>query len=354
MLRKILSSAILLACAFPSFSQDSATSVSSFKVSGYVDVYYRFNFSQPKRELETFNNFTSFTNSQQSFELNTASVKLEHAIGKVGMVVDLGFGKRAEEFSYNDENTFLAIKQAFLTYAPASGLKLTAGSFATHVGYELVDPNLNRNYSMSYQFSYGPFFHTGLKADLTLGKSGIMLGVANPTDLKSASFSKKFLIGQYSFAPTDKMKIFINYQGGNADDATKMRQFDAVITNTITEKVSIGYNGTAQYRKLKGITGKYGDASCWWSSALYLNADPSPLFGITLRAEYMDDEKNVLGYFSGSNIFATTLSANVKAGKLTFIPELRHDNASKSIFLKSNGSAIKKTTAALLAAVYSF
>ena len=49
------------------------------------------------------NNFTSFTNSQNSFELGMASVRLDHSIGKVSVVADLGFGKRAEDFSYNDE-----------------------------------------------------------------------------------------------------------------------------------------------------------------------------------------------------------------------------------------------------------
>ena len=84
------------------------------------------------------------------------------------MVADLGFGKRAEEFSYNDEATRFAIKQLYLTYAPWENVKFTAGSWATHVGYELVDAHLNRNYSMSYMFSNGPFFHTGVKTDIDI------------------------------------------------------------------------------------------------------------------------------------------------------------------------------------------
>ena len=38
------------------------------------------------------------------------------------------------------------------------------GKWATHVGYELVDAYLNRNYSMEYMFSYGPFFSYRLKS----------------------------------------------------------------------------------------------------------------------------------------------------------------------------------------------
>ena len=57
-------------------------------------------------------------------------------------------------------------------------------SWATHVGYELVDPQLNRNYSMWYMFTNGPFTHTGLKADITKGKHGFMVGISNATDYR--------------------------------------------------------------------------------------------------------------------------------------------------------------------------
>lgn len=352
MLRKLFLSIITISSFSLANAQDSTVAdAPKFAISGYVDAYYRFNFSNPK---EATNNLTSFTNSQNSFELGMASVKFEHSMGKVGVVADLGFGKRAEEFSYNDENTLLAIKQAYVTYAPTSSLKFTAGSFATHVGYELVDPYLNRNYSMSYMFSYGPFFHTGVKADLTAGKSGFMLGVANPTDLKTANFSQKWLIAQYSLAATDKVKFYLNYQGGNVqdEDKTRLRQVDLVLTAGLSDKFSIGYNGTVQNRTAKETNGKYGDGNSWWGSAVYLNVDPTSAFGLTLRGEYIGDKKDVLGF--NSNIFAPTLSANFKVGGLTIIPELRLDSSSEEIFEKRDGSTTKSTASALMAVVYKF
>jgi len=88
------------------------------------------------------------------------------------------------------------------------------GKWGTHVGYEVVDAYLNRNYSMSYMFSYGPFFHTGLKADIVLGShTGIMIGVANPTDYSTTTSSHKWLIGQFSTGTNNgKLKAFLNYQ----------------------------------------------------------------------------------------------------------------------------------------------
>jgi hypothetical protein len=49
-----------------------------------------------------------------------------------------------------------------------------------------------------------------------------------------------------------------------------------------------------------------------------------------------------------------TLSANIAAGAITFIPEVRTDLASTSLFSAGDGSASKQATQALIAAVYKF
>lgn len=362
MLRKFFLSIIAGLSLSSAYSQDSTAAAQPWILTGSVDAYYRFNFSNPKSDaiennpafdgLNPFNNYTSFTNSQNSFELGMASLKVEHSMGKVGVVADLGFGRRAEEFSYNDANTMLAIKQAYVTYAPSDHLKFTAGSWATHVGYELVDAYLNRNYSMSYMFSFGPFFHTGLKADFTAGKSGFMIGLANPTDLKSASFQQKFGIAQYSYGG-DKFKVYLNYVGGNVEGAQKQKQVDAVITVPLSDKFNIGLNGTLQSNKLRGTNGKYDDdALTWWGSALYLNVDPTSSFGMTLRGEYLDNKDGYLGL--ASRMFETTLSLNFKVGGLTIIPELRLDSGKEEMFIKNDGTLNKSTVTGLVAAVYKF
>ena len=323
-------------------------------ITGSADVYYRYDFAKTKA-----NNFTSFTNSHNAFQLGMASVKLEHKSDKVGFVADLGFGQRAKEFAYNDEGITQAIKQLYITYSPAAWLKFTAGSWATHVGYELLDPQYNRNYSMSYMFTNGPFSHTGLKADLTKGKHGVMVGIANPTDYRTPPdgyINKKFFLAQYSFAATDNLKFYLNYVGGKSPDSSQTSQFDAVITSKFSDKFSIGYNGTVN--SIKSWDGaKNVDGKSWWGSALYLNLDPKSWFGLTLRGEYFSD-KNQLKTFAmateGGNIFATTLSANFKVDGFIFIPEFRLENASKDIFVNKNGAPTGSAANFLLAAVYSF
>ena len=379
MLRKILTTCVALSTFYISFSQTnnieqikSDTIISAIvapesvaaaseeaksppTITGSVDVYYRYNFANVP-EYSHSNNFTSFTNSQNSFELGMASIKADHSFGKASATIDLGFGRRAEEFSYADPDhpTLFAVKQAYLSYAISDKFKLSMGKWATHIGYELVDAYLNRNYSMSYMFSYGPFSHTGLKADIGLGgKSGLMICVGNTPDTVSSSVSPKFMMAQFSTATADnKLKAYFNFQGGSNASLYKLVQGDIVLTYAFTGKFNIGYNGTLQSRKIKdNVTNKYADANSWWGSALYFNYDPESTFGITLRGEYFSDKKSVLGF--GTSIFDLTLSPNIKMGNLTIIPELRLDAAKNEIFQKNDGTT-KSTIAGILAATYHF
>lgn len=355
MFKKTLLSAIAMAAIVAVSAQDSTKK--GITISGSVDAYYRFDFAGKG------NNKTSFTNSNNSFELGMATIKLDHSIGKVSATADLGFGRRAQEFSYNDGSgllytggavgnqvsTLAAVKQLYVTYAPSDKIKFTLGKFATHIGYELVDAVANRNYSMSYGFSYGPFFHTGLKADISLGgKTAFMIGVANPTDFSTNTSPYQYLISQLSTATTnDKLKIYLNYQG-TSSPSFKLSQVDLVVLGVISNKFAINYDGTIQSRKVGNVS-----SESWSSNALYFNYDPSSKFGLTLRGEYLSDKTDLLG-IGGNNIFIPTLSANIKIDNLTIIPEFRLDNAKNAIFSKSNGTATTSASQFILAATYKF
>lgn len=332
-------------------AQDSTKG--NLALTGSVDAYYRFNLHNAKDLLQT-NNYTSFTNSQNSFELGMASLKAEYAKNKVSGTLDLGFGRRAQEFSYNDSGIRAAIKQAYISYAPSEHVRITMGKWATHIGYELVDVYLNRNYSMSYMFSYGPFFHTGIKADFVFNNIGFMAGLANPTDMLTASFARKFIVGQFSAGTIDgKLKGYLNYAGGKYPNDVSVSQVDLVVNGTLSSQLSIGYNGTVQLLKPWRR-----DSDSWWASALYFNYDLISRFGITLRGEYFDDKKGVSGLAAATSVatsvFAVTLSGNVKIDNLLIIPEFRLDAAKDAIFVKNNNELVKSSGSFIVAVAYHF
>ena len=314
-------------------AQNESTKANTTIYTVYVDGYFKSDFAGYKE-----NNKTSFTNYNRSFQLGMVSFKVDKSFSdKFTGTLDLGVGKRAQEFSYNDKGLATAFKQAFVSYAISPKVKLSAGKWATHVGYELLDATSNRNYSMSYGFSYGPFFHTGIKADISLGgKSAMMIGIAQPTDFVSSSSPDKVIIAQFSSASAnDQLKGYLNFQGAKGKS-----QFDLVLTGVVSPTFAINYDGTIATNAGKS----------WSSNALYVNYDPIAKVGFTLRSEYFNDVNSVVGV--GTSIFQNTLSANVHFNKLTIIPEIRFDNAQDKVFFNKNNNLNPYAGNFILAAVY--
>ncbi len=352
MLRKLSLFIYLALVAFTSFAQEDSTKKSNWTFTGFVDGYFRSDFNQ-----NISNNRTSFTNSNNKLALGMVSAKVDYAYKKFSFTADLGAGKRAEEFAYNDKGVFSYVKQLYASYAPTDWLKLTAGTWATHVGYELVDPYANRNYSMSYMFSYGPFLHTGVKADFTFGTTGFMIGVANPTDYRKApTGSKKYTILQWSQAINEDVKLYLNYVGGQRpSDSAKTKQIDLVVTAKINDEFGIGFNGTINSIKFQTNNNYAEAASAWSGAAVYLNYDPVEKLGLTLRTEVFNDKNQLAALgsaLSGTSILANTLSANIKLGKFTIIPELRHETAGKNIYFSKNGASKGSDVSFLIGAYF--
>lgn len=367
MLRNFFSAFMMLYAWFSSPAQnliksDSAGEIKKLVVSGSADFYLKYDIHKHAGNVRT-----SFTNSQNYFAAGMASVKLEHTGNKISTTVDLGFGPRVSEFNYTDVNkdaagnisssTLLAaVKQLYISYSPFSTLKFTVGTWATHIGYEVLDPQLNKNYSMSYLFSNGPFSHTGVKAEYSRGKSSLMLGLSNATDYRvppDGFIKKKFLIGQYSFSVDDHFKFFLNYAGGKSPDTSITRQVDAVVTANLSKKLSAAFNASLNETQVWNSSIKKNEsAKSWWGTAAYLSYSSKNWLSFAYRAELFYDQNSMKGY--GCSILSHTLSANLKKDELLFIPELRFETAGKPVYASSDNSPKKSTALFLIAAVYSF
>jgi hypothetical protein len=341
--------ALLLTTTF-TFAQEK-TPARATTFAGSADAYFKYDFSGVNNSL------TSFTNSHNSFELGMASIEASHKMGKASVFVDLGFGNRAAQFTYNDGTSTFMIKQLNFTYEFSDKFKVTAGSFGTHLGYELVDAVDNKNYSMSYAFTYGPFFNTGVKAQYTSGKISFMAGVSNPTDFKTtieAGSSQKTFIGQIAFLG-DTGSAYFNVTSGSSNPASdeNKTQFDFVGSKKVSDLFSLGFNGTY------ALTNNDFDSTLdgeWFSLVGYANFALKESLSLAYRIEYLDakDATSGLGSLAGTSVFGNTLSLNYKVGNLTIIPEFRIDTASEDIFTNSDAAPKGLTAYALLATTYSF
>ncbi|MEM6770277.1 MAG: outer membrane beta-barrel protein, partial [Bacteroidota bacterium] len=216
------------------------------KISGFVDAYYQaaFNTSESGDLPLVFP--TSFTGQANEFGIGMVNLLVEKSMGKVGFVGQVGFGPRATDAN-GDVPT---VQQLFVTYAPSDAVTFTLGNFGTFVGYEVIDAPVNVNYSTSYLFSNGPFFHTGLKADIALGDNfGLMVGAFNDTDTKFDVVPGLHFGGQLSATAGD-FSAYLNVLAGKADegvletdnDDTNDFQVDLVATYEASEKLFFGLN----------------------------------------------------------------------------------------------------------------
>jgi hypothetical protein len=334
------------------FGQDSTKPKEAPLVfTGHVDAYYRHSSNGVAGK-------TSYSDAAKGFGFGMANLQLSKDNGKIGFMADVMFGPRAEGTNYyyvaDGKSSSLAfIKQLYVTYKPTDKARFTMGNFMTFVGYELAEASNNLNYSMSYNYTNGPFYHTGLKLDYQFtDKFAGMIGVFNRTDTKLDDGSK-FVGGQLSYI-SGPFKVYVNGLSGKEIDSASVTTLDVSTSYQATSKLGLGFN------VLNKSTAKDGTTKSWTGTALYANYAVSDKFTLAARGEYLLDNKGALFNIADNNVTAFTISGNFKVDALTIIPEIRFDKAAKNIYssttMDKDGLPIGKgsETSFILAMVYKF
>ena len=325
----------------------------SFSISGSVDTYFRTNLNtsdDPDEFLtdadgnlitdadgnaigNTLAPATSFANLP-GFSLGMANIIASYEGDKVGFTADLVFGPRGAEAVFGSPSALNIVNQLYAYWNVSDNVTLTIGNFNTFLGYEVISPTGNFNYSTSYMFSYGPFSHSGLKADFTFGDFTMMLGVFNPTDATDFNPSGEYVGG----AQLGYGGAYLNFLFDN-----DFFQVDLTGGWDLSDSFYLGVNATSA-------------SDSFYGGALYLQNSFSDAFSLGVRGEYWQDEG--VGVLStGESVIDLTLSANYKVGNLTFIPELRLDSFSEDDVVITNartGETANSLSSFLVAAIYSF
>lgn len=340
--KKILPLAIVLLTA-KGFTQDEpATEEKKFSISGTVDAYYRANLNSANAGDNYSAPGSSFANLP-GFSLGMANVIASYEGEKAGFVGDLVFGPRGTDAIFASpmySATGNIVNQLYVYWNLSEAVTLTFGNFNTFLGYEVISPASNFNYSTSYLFSYGPFSHTGLKADIDLGSDwSLMLAVLNPTDL--TEFNP---LGTYAYG------LQLGYSGQFLNLLVDDGAFEVDYTGgfDLSEEFYLGIN--AAYFDGSDDTGFAG-------VALYPQYKTSDTFTIGLRGEYFAETGDFGAIGTGvedSSVITATLTGSATIGDLIIKPELRLDSTSDDAFFNEDGEPISSLSSFLLAAIYSF
>ena len=246
---------------------------------------------------------------------------------------------------------------------------MTAGQYGTHIGYELIDAPLNANYSLSYLFGNGPFYHTGVKLGYAFSdKVSGMVGVVNGWDRLRDFNDKKSLTAQLSLAPSDNVAIYLNWIGGDEYgglsafgdlEGSYTNLFDLTASFTLSEMATLGVN--AAYGSFKTGAAEFdaedpwSQDATWGGAALYVKLALSEKLGLNLRGEYFNDKDGVR-YFGPLQVTAFTVTADVNLVQdhLMFKPEFRIDKSKDNFFEKNNGELTDLQSTIGGALVFSF
>ena len=305
-----------------------------FNFSGTVDTYFRASFTE-----DPVAPGTSFANLN-GFSLGMANFIVSYEGEKSGFVADLVFGPRGSDAVFGSVgNSSEMVNQLYAYYNIAEGVTVTLGNFNTFLGYEVISPAANFNYSTSYMFSYGPFSHTGAKVDFSISDDvSLMVGVFNQTDQTEANYDRYTafgaqlgLYGQYLNLLAGDEYFQIDYTGG----------FD------LSDSFFLGINATTA--TLAGDTGFAG-------IALYPQLTASDSFAIGLRGEFFSETDGFGALVSDGDAdnFSLTLTGSFTSGNFIFKPELRLDSASSEIFAISPTETSESLASFVMAMIYTF
>ncbi len=313
--------ALVAFIVFGGMNSAQAQEEPTFSVSGSVDSYYRSSEYAPG---------TSFANLN-GFSLGMANIVLSYEGEKSGFVADLVYGPRGADAVFNSVGSSNIVNQLYVYYNVSDSFTLTLGNFNTFLGYEVISPVGNFNYSTSYMFSNGPFSHTGLKADFTLSDDvSLMLAVLNSTD-----YTEYQPVGDdYMFGA--QLGVYGQYINFLADGMRNVSQIDFTGGIDITDGFFLGVNATS-----------YKDEGGEWSGvALYPQLTVSDSFALGLRYENFDiKETNTFSSF--------TITGSFESGNLTIKPEIRIDSADEKVSTWS-ADGDDSLSSFVLAAIYSF
>jgi len=349
MFKKVLAIIALAGTTYANAQDSTSTPLS---ISGSVDAYYKYDFSKHS------NIGTSFATDQNSVSIGMVDVALKKSTGKASFVGEVSFGPRGQAQSipnaagvYDETTNSFHIQNLYATYAFTDKFSMTAGYMGTFVGYEVISPVGNYNYSTSYLFTNGPFQNAGVKANYAISsKVGLMAGLFNNSwNVYTADpkYGVSTFGAQLSVSPVEGWSAYFNlltgYYSGTVLDLTTSYQ--------VTDKFKLGLNAA------DWSAGMGADDTGYSGIALYPSYAVTPNFGLGLRGEYFAVKKNggvAVGPGADENVKALTISGNLKAGGLTFIPEIRFDNASADVFAKENMSPTKSASQFSFAVVYAF
>lgn len=329
----------------------NTTLPSNLKVSGYVDGSYN---------IHARNYFTSGAFDRE-FDLVPNGLTLQQAaitfayqpsqgLGAVfnpimgrdaNVIASYGFTPASQ---FDSQTIAFAFPQAYLQYVKGP-FTFMAGTFLTLIGYEVIDPTQDVNFSRSVLFYNTPNTHTGIRGIYALNdKISITAGINNGWDNIRDWGRRKTVEFSFAYTVNPLFSFSINALNGQ-ERATPRTDFgplgirtliDLIATYNVTDKLTLVANYDNGWQTKAALpTGIDGRAK-WQGIAGYINYKFTDKWSSSVRGEIFED----------SNGFRTGVRQNWRAATVTvgYAPiknaeihaEVRRDFSNQNAFTNSH------------------
>jgi len=187
-----------------SFSQNK-DSTSSFKLSGYTDVYYA-HYSDSVG-INNYSKFAAISPRNDAFGLNVLQLTAQYSSSKLRATATMHYGDLPAS-AWSPQ--FNLIQEANIGFRLNKKMWIDAGLFKTHIGTESLLPKDNIASSLSIITVYEPWWQSGVKL---------------------------------SYAPNDKLFLCFHILNGYNTFVTinKTKSVGIAATYTFSDKASLGY-----------------------------------------------------------------------------------------------------------------
>lgn len=320
-------------------AQEKEKEVFNFEI--VADTYYKVGINSTNSAKTTRNTPPTSFADKPGFALGMVNGIASYTSKKVTIVADLVEGPRGEAASKS------RINQLYVEYRPISKVEITFGKFNTFLGYEVISPKDDFNYSTSYLFSNGPFSHTGVKGKYYFDENqSLMLGIMNANDDTKFNSTNTYTLGvQYSFFGQNINAIY-----GNRDDNPNTNEtFEVDYTGgvNLSAKFFLGVNISYEVTSDKKIKKDFG----FYGAAFYGLYEVNSRLKLGVRPEYFVKYNGS----KESKSFATTLSGNLALTKnLMVIPEFRIDYNKDKPFVDAKLLPQESLSSFLIGVVFHF
>lgn len=338
------------------------TSASTFTISGYAEVYYAYDFSNPENHNRP--SFLYSHNRHNEFNLNLGFVKAAYNADRLrgNLAIAAGTYMNANYAAEPGvlQNVFEA--NGGVKLSKNSNLWLDAGIFASHIGFESAVSKDCATLTRSMSAENSPYYESGAKLTYITDNSKWLLSglwlngwqhIQRPEGNNTPAFGT-----QITFTPSSKVTLNYSTFIGNdkPDEVKQMRYFHnlyGIIHLTDQFHITAGFDyGMEQVSKGSS------DFNSWYSPVVIIRYDLNDTWSVAARGEYYADENGVIIATGTENGFKTTgfslnLDCRIRDNAVWRI-EGRLLSSEDNIFNDADGVATNANTAVTTSLAISF